>query len=903
MDEARRVEYFKQHIASLEAKLGDAMVHVLATQPADPLIGLASFLQQTVSAATSSDAAPPVATKTSGAGDASSSKVAWSVEHWLASLDLASALGAALVGEGCGSELDAVRALTPALVESRLSAPAVGRALAAVVNRALDELRAASAASGAELADKFRLDGNRSIQYGNVSGFFQGLDSLHVKPNPRVRETMQEEHCERDDSETPFVTNNYDLKTCSRAEFWFVVDPEGRGKNAPIEQRVGETLRRSAGWGRSQEGHCRAPRTLESFEAELHEKNGLACMQGAPLTVTEVLAARLWTGPMFMKYNAVARVKANPEVAFFQQQNATLNLGNTYNTTIHVINSAIVKASKLTAACTLYRGYSGVTLAQELLEVGSGGVDGAFQSWTKSKEAAFQYASSGGAGMVYEFSQGIIDRGADFEWLSQYPHEREITFGPLCGIEVLGTRVEGAVLVVSVRLNINLKARTLEQVVSEMKDSHLSFVDILIGDLRLSGRHNAVRKLIEIRDTSTPERTAARDRSPQWYNTAENFRLATSRVLDVKGELEYEQYWSELVACDASPLYLKYGNIRDFYSGLSSVLGEGSVAQAEAQRTMEAEHCRRADSQMPFSAFMGETNTSLQTTTSEIEWWYHVDPTATRLSSLTIDGRALSEWPTEETPPEGAKPMCNPRPCQPYDAGAVGDGPLPWAMARPLSAYDATRRELAERLASLNIDPLQTAELIALRLYSGPMYKRKYSAVLRSSLRPAATEILNGNTYAQTCHQINAAVLRLGKVSQAQTIYRGVGGFLDESVFKPNEYGITGIVDFSLIAATTDEATAVRWATEAGTRTGGGTVFAIHMTTDRGADVGDFSTYPELRECVLPACIFCEITGRRVRRNFRTAPTAELPEGLYQEGDVLYVDLSPQFQTLGAHEQ
>jgi hypothetical protein len=27
--------------------------------------------------------------------------------------------------------------------------------------------------------------------------------------------------------------------------------------------------------------------------------------------------------------------------------------------------------------------------------------------------------------MVFEFEQGMIDRGAELDWLSQYPHEKE----------------------------------------------------------------------------------------------------------------------------------------------------------------------------------------------------------------------------------------------------------------------------------------------------------------------------------------------------------------------------------------------------------------------------------------------------------------------------------------------
>ena len=57
----------------------------------------------------------------------------------------------------------------------------------------------------------------------------------------------------------------------------------------------------------------------------------------------------------------------------------------------------------------------------------------------------------------------------DIGWLSQYPHEEEICFAPLTGIEVQATRVVNNVLVVNVRLNVNLNALTIEQVVSKRR--------------------------------------------------------------------------------------------------------------------------------------------------------------------------------------------------------------------------------------------------------------------------------------------------------------------------------------------------------------------------------------------------------------------------------------------------
>ena len=63
----------------------------------------------------------------------------------------------------------------------------------------------------------------------------------------------------------------------------------------------------------------------------------------------------------------------------------------------------------------------------------------------------------------------MSDDCLDLSWRSQYPHEKEIVFAPLTGIEVQRTRVEGPVLVVEARLSVNLMAATIEQVVGKRR--------------------------------------------------------------------------------------------------------------------------------------------------------------------------------------------------------------------------------------------------------------------------------------------------------------------------------------------------------------------------------------------------------------------------------------------------
>ena len=84
-------------------------------------------------------------------------------------------------------------------------------------------------------------------------------------------------------------------------------------------------------------------------------------------------------------------------------------------------------------------------------------------STTTRREVALGYMAQPGAaasGMLLAIRMGMVDRGADVSWLSQYPLEKEILFAPLTGLEVVGKRVEGEVIVVEVRLNVNLMALT-----------------------------------------------------------------------------------------------------------------------------------------------------------------------------------------------------------------------------------------------------------------------------------------------------------------------------------------------------------------------------------------------------------------------------------------------------------
>ena len=117
---------------------------------------------------------------------------------------------------------------------------------------------------------------------------------------------------------------------------------------------------------------------------------------------------------------------ANGELSFEQ---ATKSL-NKYTTTLHGINSSIIKLGKLTKATKVYRGISGMALPKEFWTPNAfgvrGGVESAFMSTTLEGKVAMGYAEGDGSrmGIVIEVQQGMVNRGADISWLSQYPHEQ-----------------------------------------------------------------------------------------------------------------------------------------------------------------------------------------------------------------------------------------------------------------------------------------------------------------------------------------------------------------------------------------------------------------------------------------------------------------------------------------------
>ena len=200
-------------------------------------------------------------------------------------------------------------------------------------------------------------------------------------------------------------------------------------------------------------------------------------------------------------------------------------------TTIHAINSAVIKLSKLSKAGKVYRGVCYGLLPDQFWKGDESGVRGGiefgFQSTTRERAQAVHYAKGGGwakegdAMTIMEMQMGMIDRGADLSWLSQYPHEREVLLPPLTGLEALGSDVEGDMLVVHSKLSLNLSAQTLEEVLSRRRKMLMDMARGIELEVREALSERLTVPAIQILKNALLY--GPLNHTPEWYNDDDNF--------------------------------------------------------------------------------------------------------------------------------------------------------------------------------------------------------------------------------------------------------------------------------------------------------------------------------------------------------------------------------------------
>lgn len=371
------------------------------------------------------------------------------------------------------------------------------------------------------LRRRFIESGGFDYAFGTADVFHRGLGGLFLKPPGTGLRVMQQEHCgphehvALQDVEQGggsvlvpeafaiFKGSNFGIHTNSSTEFWFVYDPDswlqapGAGEAAnndaarirsasasgvdvrallresrkPLAELYEEWPHEAA---QLRPETPRRPRSLDTFRAAIEEKNALLMSVGSTgLLDAEFIAARLYTGPMFDKYNASLRGGWPGASAFDAKRWRDLCGQNTYAATIHLLNSSLIKLSRLTARIDqpVYRGLAGGVLPKCFWKADEngfcGGVDYGIMSFSANQRTALEYArATGGEGeqqasarsTLLEMNQGLADRGAEISWLSQYPTEREVCFPACTGLQVTAKKVKPkypSLLVVEVRPSVS----------------------------------------------------------------------------------------------------------------------------------------------------------------------------------------------------------------------------------------------------------------------------------------------------------------------------------------------------------------------------------------------------------------------------------------------------------------
>jgi hypothetical protein len=204
---------------------------------------------------------------------------------------------------------------------------------------------------------KFTLDGAFVGKFATLDDFHKGPEELIGTPNPKIMQGMQAEHCLRGNSQKEFTTGNYNVITTPATEWEFVVEPK-EGVAYPHTPKD-KTL-----WPIEKKWKGDNGREFENLEVLMAKKQ----VTLAGLLEMEVIALRLYTGPMFVLYNAVLRGFPEKDVECLKDKDGK---ENRYETTIFAIASGITKLSKVSDIPKdrrLYRGLGGMILPRQFWE-------------------------------------------------------------------------------------------------------------------------------------------------------------------------------------------------------------------------------------------------------------------------------------------------------------------------------------------------------------------------------------------------------------------------------------------------------------------------------------------------------------------------------------------------------
>ena len=209
--------------------------------------------------------------------------------------------------------------------------------------------------------------------------FAAGIDGIVGPLDVQYIRAMFNEHCLNAEASKQFTAWNagHEIKTTPEREWLFVVGRDGLDKSSwTFDVERAEPV--------VEEGMMVEGRNAEKLAALLRSPE----VERSHVTVAEIVALRLYTGPMYVKYNAVLRGMAVATAG-----------GTIYSSTVHLICSGLHKLSRvseLPKEMKLYRGNGGMALPSSFLEPDAsgcaGGTEPAIMSATPDRSVALGYS-------------------------------------------------------------------------------------------------------------------------------------------------------------------------------------------------------------------------------------------------------------------------------------------------------------------------------------------------------------------------------------------------------------------------------------------------------------------------------------------------------------------------------
>jgi hypothetical protein len=251
-------------------------------------------------------------------------------------------------------------------------------------------------------------------------------------------------------------------------------------------------------------------------------------------------------------------------------------IGNLFETTIFVLVSAVQKISrkqKIESGKRLYRGLGGkLDLPKQFYDIDANGCAGfcewGFMSTTEMKSVALNYSgvqdkSPKPTVLVVQVSS--VDRGACIKTLSQYQNEIEYLWLPCSFVEQVGPRYlevteHGAVTMIPVKINCNLKLPTVGALISQKKERHLQSFNFLRGEVK-SRLENYGIKLFKVKPDEHKKIFLIKDLVPVKSSYAfELAKLCDSPHQDVR-EKQFSNKLAEGAMKDCDVIFTKQSEL------------------------------------------------------------------------------------------------------------------------------------------------------------------------------------------------------------------------------------------------------------------------------------------------------------------------------------------------------